>query len=367
MGLFGSSKQKTFLGVDIGGSSVKVVELANEKGRARLMTYGYLELPTQDGGDALLDQPKKAGDLLAQVCKESDVKASQAMTALQTANVFSTILSLPKSKDPKQFKPLIDVELGKLAPLPVSEMITYSTMIDGEKKEVEKSGSQEVKKGEDKKDKYTRVLVTGAARTLVQKYIDVFKVAKLNLQAIDTESFALIRALIGKDKGAIMILDMGSRRTNLFVVEKGIPFVARSINIGGDTVTRRIVEQMKVSEEDAERAKRDLGIAGNAGVNGLPKILEPIMQPIVNEIRFAFQLYANMELTEIKRVEKIILTGGSSHLPHVPEYLSETLNMNVYRGDPWARIVYPKDLQVVLEEIGPRMAVAVGLAMREMD
>ncbi len=371
MGLFGGSKKNTYLGVDIGGSSIKVVELANEKGRARLMTYGYLELPLQDGGDGLLDQPKKAGELLAQICKESDVKATQAMTALQTANVFSTILALPKSKDPKQLKPLIDVELAKLAPLPVSEMITYSTFIDGEKKEVEKPRSQEVEKDgvvkKNVKDKFTRVLVTGAAKTLVQKYIDVFKIAKLNLQAIDTESFALIRALIGKDKGAIMILDLGSRRTNLFVVEKGIPFVARSINLGGDSVTKRIVEQMQMNEEDAERAKRDLGIAGNGGTGGLPKILEPIMQPIVNEIRFAFQLYANMELTEIKRVEKIILTGGSSHLPHIPEYLSETLNMNVYRGDPWARVVYPKDLATVLEEIGPRMAVAVGLAMREMD
>jgi len=126
-----------------------------------------------------------------------------------------------------------------------------------------------------------------------------------------------------------------------------------------------MVEQMQLNEDDAERAKRDLGIAGGNGT--LPKILEPIMQPIVNEIKFAFQLYANMELTELKRVEKIILTGGSSHLAHVPEYLSETLNMNVYRGDPWARVVYPKDLAVVLEEIGPRMAVAVGLAMREME
>ena len=210
--------------------------------------------------------------------------------------------------------------------------------------------------------------MTGAAKTLVQKYIDIFKTAKLNLQAIDTESFALIRALIGKDKGAIMILDLGSKRTNLFIVEKGIPFVSRSINIGGDSVTKRISDQMQLSEEDAERTKRDLGIAGTAGSSGgLPKILEPIMQPIVNEIRFAFQLYANMELTENKRVEKIILTGGSSHLPRLAEYLSETLNMNVYRGDPWARVIYPRDLAIVLEEIGPRMAVAVGLAMREME
>ncbi len=69
----------------------------------------------------------------------------------------------------------------------------------------------------------------------------------------------------------------------------------------------------------------------------------------------------------MKKVEKIILTGGSAHLPRIPEFLSDSLNLNVYRGNPWARVVYPQDLSVVLEEIGPRMSVAVGLAMREMD
>lgn len=369
MSFFGGSKKQTFLGVDIGASSIKVVELANEKGRARLMTYGYLEVPMHEGGDSLFDQPKKTGELLAKVCKEADVKSMSVMTALQTANVFSTILAVPKAKDEKVMKSVIDAELSKLAPLPLSEMITYSTKIDGDSAKGGKDknvGERHASPEMTEREKYSRILVTGASKNLVQKYIEIFKTAKLGLQAIDTESFALIRSLIGKDKGAIMILDLGSKRTNLFIVEKGIPFVARSINLGGDSVTKRMGEQMQLTDEDAERAKRDLGMA-TAGMAGLPKILEPIMQPIVNEIRYAFQLYANMEIAELKRVEKIILTGGSSHLPRIPEYLSETLNMNVYRGNPWARVIYPQDLAGVLEEIGPRMSVAVGLAMRELD
>lgn len=371
MGLFGSSKSKTFLGVDIGGSSIKVVELLHEKGRAKLMTYGYLELPEHEGSDGLMDQPTTAGALLARLCKESGVKSTQAMTALQTSNVFSTILSLPKNtsdtKDQRAMKAHIDAEMGKVAPLPMSDMITYSTMIDGEKKDAQKSGEKESKPAPAPKQDtgYARVLVTGAAKTLVQKYIESFKEAKVGLQAIDTESFALIRSLIGKDRGAIMILDIGSKRTNVFIVEKGIPFVSRSINLGGDSVTRRMMEELKVAEPEAERAKRDLSNATN--LTKLPPVLEAFMQPIVNEIRFALQLYANMELTELKRVEKIILTGGSSSLPYIPEYLSETLGMNVYRGDPWARVIYPKDVEGALQEIGPRMAIAVGLAMRDMD
>lgn len=361
MRLFGKKESKGFLGVDIGASSIKVVEFESKKGRSVLMTYGYAEFPSVEAGETLFDQVQATGELLARVCKEAGVKSTRVMAALPTSHVFSAILSLPDGKDPRGRQSIVDAEVTKLAPLPVSEMITQTTFLESEEKSKTEMLQQQ---------KQLRVLVTGAAKSFIQKYIEIFKIAKLNLQAIDTEALALIRALIGKDKGAIMVLDIGAKRTNLIIAEKGIPFVSRSINLGGNTVTTALMQQMKVSEEEAERMKRDLGFAGTEGStlgSGLPHVLEVIMQPLVNEIRFAFQLFANMELAEIKKVEKIILTGGSAHLPRVAEYLAHILDMNVYRGDPWARVVYPRDLTSVLEEIGPRMSVAIGLAMREID
>ena len=371
MGLFGGKKSNTFLGVDVGASSIKIIEFANVKGRAKLMTYGYVEVPVAESGESLLDTPKRTGELLQKVCKDSGCKSTSAMAALASSAVFSTILSIPKAKDKKMMKPLIDAELEKLTPLPLTEMITYSTFLDEEKEKKPEGKKKEVEKVEKKDEtKHSRVLVTAAAKTLVQKYIEIFRVAKLELQALDTESFALIRSLIGKDKGSIMIIDLGSKRTNLTVVEKGIPFISRSINIGGDSVTRKIMETMQLSETDAERMKRDLGQMSGEGSDlpgGLPKILEFFIQPLVNEIRYTFELYANTELTDRKSIDKIVLTGGASNLPRVPEYLAEALNLNVYRGDPWARVVFPNDLASVLVEIGPRMSISIGLAMRDIE
>ena len=368
MSLFGKKQKGGYLGVDIGASSIKLVELENEKGRARLMTYGYAELPVSDVGGLLIDDTKKAGELLAEVCKKAGCHSTTAMAALPMSNVYSTILSLPPTKDRKQLKPIIDVEIGKLSPLPLSEMITYSTFLDGEGDKKDARGKRQ--EGIEEKQMEVKVLVTGAAKTLVQKYVEIFKVAKLQLQALDTESFALIRSLVGKDKSAIMIIDLGARRSNITIVEKGIPFVTRSVKLGGDAITSRMSASINVDMAQAEKMKRDFGEVQSTQstlAGGLPVLLEPVFQSLVNEIRYAFQLFANMEFTETKKVEKIILTGGSAHLPRVPEYLSATLNMNVYRGDPWARVVYPQDLSVVLEEIGPRMSVAVGLAMREIE
>lgn len=355
MALFGKQQKGGTLGVDIGARSIKLVELSSEKGRAHLMTYGYGELPISSDGELLIDQPAVAGELLSRVYKEAGCRAQNAMAALPTSNIFSTILSVPAAKDRKTLKPTIDAEVEKLSPLPLSEMITYSTFLGGDEKAT---------KGET----YAQVLVTGAAKTLVQKYLEMFKAAKLQLKTLDTESFALIRSLIGKDRSPIMLIDLGARRTNLTIAEKGIPFVTRSVNLGGDLLTSRIQSLLDVDIAEAENMKLDVGSPSpdEHGAQGLP-LLDAIIQPLLNEIRYVFQLYADMELTEAKTVEKIILTGGSSHLPGLLEQLSSTLNLNVYRGNPWARVAYPKDLSVVLEEIGPRMSVAVGLAMRDIE
>ncbi len=369
MGFFGKKKANSFLGVDIGASSIKIVEFGVKKGRATLLTYGYAESPSIEASETMFDDPKATGKLLARVCKDAGCKSTSAMAALPSSNVFSTILSIPEVKDKKQRQAVVDTEVGKLTPLPLSEMITQTTFLDDVKTDSKKEKGKGVEQQPQEKSKAFRALVTGSAKTFIQKYLEIFKVAGLDLKAIDTESLALVRALVGKDKGAIMILDIGSKRTNILIVEKGVPFVSRSVGIGGNTVTQQIMKSTAVSEDEAERMKRDLGVAaaGGAGAGGLPPVLEPIMQPLVNEIRYAFQLYAGMELAQMKTVEKIIVTGGSAHLPHIPEFLAQTLDMNVYRGDPWARVLYPADLGAVLEEIGPRMSVAIGLAMREID
>ncbi len=372
MSFFGGKTAHTYIGVDIGASGLKVVELANEKGRAKLMTYGYTERLPGQSMISPFDDPKGTGEMLLKLCKKAGVKSNKVMAALPLTSVFSAIVSVPRMKHEKEMQPLVDAQVGKLTPLPLSEMVTYSTYIDGFDKKVPKDpkGPDEPKDKDAKPSDHVRVLVTGAAKSLVQKYIEIFRFAKLELQAIDTESFAFVRSLIGKDKSPIAVLDIGSTRTSITIVEKGIPVLNRSVSLGGTAVTKRIMDQMHVSEVQAEQIKLDLGtMAGSSagGVGGLPSVLEAVMQPMLNEIKYAFQLYAGMELTEYKKVEKIVLTGGSSHLPKVIEFLKESLNLNVYRGDPWARVVFPEDMRPALDEIGPRMSVSIGLAMREIE
>ncbi len=267
MGFF-SKKEKPvagLIGVDIGAGGIKVVELVPDKSRLRLATYGYSD-KKEPGGEniALIDDPKKAAAILQEIVRKAKIKSTSANAALPSQHVFHTVVTIPQPKSAKiDLKPIIESQVKKLLPIPINEMIIDSTIIDKHLMPVElskESGDRNQESGQNKgKDqeseikgeKHVRVLISGAPKKLVAKYIEIFKLAKLNLTSLETEVFALIRSLIGKDKARIMIVDVGYERTNLSIVDQGIPYLHRSIKAGGADITKMIAKQMGVSLQQA--------------------------------------------------------------------------------------------------------------------
>ena len=149
----------------------------------------------------------------------------------------------------------------------------------------------------------------------------------------------------------------------IIIAEDGIPVLNRSVDVGGRTTTHAIVNSLKVDMERAEQFKRDIGFALDVQ-NGIPQTIESSVSPVVNEIKYGLDLYYSHPTS--RKVERIILTGGSAYLPRLPEYLTSLLSMKVFVGDPWARVIYPVELKPALDEIAPRFAGAVGLGMREI-
>ncbi len=366
------------IGVDIGAAGIKAVELTSVENRLKLETYGYANAPKELGD--LLDHPKEAAAMLMHIVKEAGMKSKRCNAALQSQSVFHTIITVPQPKTAKEdLKPMIESQVKKLVPMPIEDMILDSTIIDkhlmpkeGGESKVEKS---EKKKGEKdatakeknplmevKQDrKHVRILVSGAPKVLVQKYVEIFKLAKLELVSLETEAFAQIRSLVGQDKSRMMIVDIGAARTNLTIVSETIPFVHRSIKAGGDLVSEALSKQMGIDIAQAEQAKLDLvqGVVGE-----LPPVLKDAVQPIVHEIRYSLEQYGQ-QAHDGAAVDKVILTGGSSRLSGIDDFFTKQLNLSVYLGDPWARLATPKGLQPVLDEIGSRFSVAIGLAMKQ--
>ncbi|MFZ2803742.1 MAG: type IV pilus assembly protein PilM [Patescibacteria group bacterium] len=357
MSLFSKQPQKqSYIGLDIGLSGIKLVELQNEKGRARLVTYAYAEMPATTLEHAFTDEIDKVAAFIKKMITTAKCTTKHTVAALPISAVFSSIISVPGANE-KEIKDAVQLQAKKLIPVPLEEISLDSKTIDS----TDGRG--------DGGKKITRVLITGAPKALVTQYMDLMKRIGLELISLETEAFAQIRSLIGKDRSSIMVIDIGSMRTNISVIEKGIPFLNRSIATGGVNVTQTISKTLGVPYEQAENMKRDIkSMQAFSQAGDLSPILTTLLKPILDEIRYSFNLYQGQtEDGQQKRIDKIILTGGAALLPRLPEFLTSLMNVNTYLGDPWARVVYPTDLRPVLDEIGPRFSVSIGCAMRDIE
>lgn len=358
MGFFGG-KPQSYLGIDIGTSGIKLVELGREAGRVRLLTYAYTERAPDELGSSFIENAETTGDLLKKMLKKAKTKSVKAISGLPGSTVFSSVLSVP-AVGPKEMTSVITAQAAKLIPMPISDVI-----LDWKPYSSDKAAS--LPKGEDAKGKSTKVIITAAAKTMVKKYIDIFKRAGIELSSLETEAFALIRSLVGKDKSVIAILDIGAVRTNVIIVDNGIPVLSRSIALGGINFTKTIAAMMQMDIGAAEQFKLDTRSIGTLfGEGQIPKTLEQIYVPIGNEVRYSFNLFSGGNGAG-RKVEKLILTGGSSVLPQLASYLTNLLAVNAYIGDPFARILFHEELRPVLAEVAPKFAVAIGLAMREFE
>ncbi len=339
MGLF--SDNESHVGVDIGTSGIKIVELQKKGNKNFLLTYGFAELSGFKDLDWQKDI-KYTAKIIDKTIKKAGVSSKSAIAALPVFKVFSSVLNLSKVPK-KEVEEAISREAGEIMPMPIEDMV-----LDWKKMSANNS--------EDKK--YFKVFVTGAPKELVQSYVELFKEANINLSSLETESFSLIRSLLGNDKSSSLIVEIGAGTTDIFVAQKGIPVLSRSIDLGGRVITEMISKQIGGSPEEAEQFKRDLG---NSGQDDLPENIKKAIEPIVNEIKYVLNLFSKKRN---ENVEKIVLSGGSSMLPGLTNYFAQTFDLNTVVGDPWSRVDCSPEITPVLKSFGPRLAVAIGLAMR---
>lgn len=353
-------KPQSFLGVDIGAGGIKVVEFRNDRRRARLLTYGSADFLTEADRSAtsLGDDLDGIAVVLRSVCNRAKVTSKLAVTSLPVAAVFSSVLSLPRMAK-KELSTAVEWEAKKILPLPMDEMIIDWKLLSPEEELEDGNTSAST----------LHVLLTGAPRSIVQEYVTVFRAADLELLSLETEAFALIRALVGDDPSVVLLLDIGASRTSLVIVEDGTPMLSRSVDVGGRHITKAIAAATGADFQAAERLKLDLAVtqAGNPATAALPAMLERTFASVIQEVRYAMNLYLSQERSRGRTVDKVVLAGGCALLPQITEHIAKTLNLRVFVGDPWARVMYPMDLRPALDAIGPQFAVAVGLGMREVQ
>ncbi len=350
MSLFSFGQDNLYLGIDIGDSSLKMVELQKRNRKIYLSNYAFSENISEINFNKIEDISYLA-QAISKVKKEAGMNSDRITASLPTFSVFSSIINIVNA-DKKSLEAAVNEEAKKVIPLPLEEMILDWKIVPGKDGKIPTSGSMQI-------------FLTGSPKKLVRKYIDVFKQAKLNLASLETETFSLVRSLIGDDKSTVMIVEIGANSTDLSIVRESIPVLNRSLSVCAATVTKALEEKLGMTYAQAEQFKLDLSTNLNPNSQDeIPQLIMKTLEPIVVEMQYLIDFFRSQNNGDI---EKIILSGGGALLLNLSDYFSKRLNIKVIIGDPWNRVNFNPELKPILSEVGPKLAVAIGLAMREIE
>jgi type IV pilus assembly protein PilM len=366
-----SKPSQSVLGVDIGSSSIKVVQLRRQGGRAILETYGELSLGPYAGvgvGQATNLPPEKIIEAMTDLLGEQEVAVTSRLcgVAIPFSASFMQVVDLPQVPI-KQLAQIIPIEARKYVPAPISEvMLDWSVIPQDRNFETDVAERSDLaKKNEPAK---MEVLLVAIHNSTIEKYKEIVDKSGLVSSFFEIEIFSTMRAVLDQEVLPVMILDMGAMSTKLYIVERGILRSSHTIGHGSQEVTNSISRTLGIPPQDAEILKRKNGLgaatAGVAGAVGLADIVSVTFDYIFSE---ANQVVLSYQKKYNKNVSKVFLVGGGSALLGLEEVAKKSFQTDVEAGNPFNKVVVPAFLEDVLRTTGPEFTVAVGLALRKLQ
>lgn len=353
-GLF-SFGSKSHVGIDVGTSSTRVVEVKKKGGDFELQNYGELKVSTTNGQsyrlykeDNLLLSTKAVADAVRAVKEESGIETKECSFSIPDFSTFFTTLELPVM-DKEELPEAIRYEVRPYIPLPLSEINVEWLVTEGE---VSKTP--------------LKLLVVAIPNDTIEQYQEIAKEADLEIKSLEPEIFSLVRSTVKKEDGVVALVDLGARSTTCSIVENGTVKLSHSFNRGGNQLTDTLASSLNIGYNEAREAKEKYGIApGQVQVNGksvdVQKILMPLTDFILGEIK---KVLRNFYQKEGKKVEKIVLAGGVSLMPGLRNYFVSETKTEIQVAEPFNNLKFDPNLKKALKRKGPSYAVAVGLALK---
>lgn len=365
MALFGTSS--AFIGVDIGTSTIKVVELIDRRKRLELTTYAEASFP-----NVLINPPGNGEDAvrltvnaLKRVLESSHATTDSVVAALPSSIVFSTVLTLPDLPE-NELDKAVHFGARDLVPANLEDMVLGWSRL-GEPPHMDAAAQpptapppNTLPSAAPQQGATIPVFVTAAPKTIVARYTKVCQLLKLELHAIELETFPLARSLLAQPTDSSLIIDLGDQATTFHIIDRGTPRISASLDVGGHHLTAAISKALSISSEEAEQQKATQGLQESAP----PPLRQAIATGLQPLLQHAKRLLETYTADSKRQITKTILIGGGANLPSIGTAWSEFLGTTVTVGNPWRGLTFPVELENRLTELGPRYAVAVGLALR---
>ncbi|MBU3925640.1 type IV pilus assembly protein PilM [Patescibacteria group bacterium] len=357
--MLSSGSRQSVLGLDIGSSAVKVVQLRKEKERAILETYGEIALGPYGNvhiGQSVSLSNDKIVEALKDLLREANVKAKRTAVSIPLKSSFITVINIPVLPD-KNISEMIQLEARRYIPVPISEVI-IDWWIFPEEEIVEEE--KEDKDGR----KFMKVLLVAIHKDTISTYKKIVSELGLELENFEIESFSMIRSSVGRDASPVAVVDFGASATNVAIVDLGTMRSSYSVNKGSQDLTLALSSSLGVDFKRAEEMKREIGLSDLPEHKEIVSIMEPILEYVFTEIKSVIMDYQKKNKQSVNHV---FITGGGALLKGLIDFSVKHLAVEVTMTDPFLKTEYPAFLGGVLRKTGLSFSVAIGLALRELQ
>src|SRR3989338_2678221 len=351
------------VGIDIGSSAVKIVELRKKGGRAVLSTYGALALGPYANvsvGQVTKLPNEKVAEALRDILREANATTKTCSFAIPLSASLLSLIEMPVL-DQKQLPQMVPIEARKYIPVPMSDVTLDWRIIPKTEREVTSSPDDPVAKIQ--KAKLVDILLVVIQNAVLNNYREIVRLTGLDVSFFEIEAFSTIRAVMNRETMPVMIFDMGAGATKLYIVEMGIVRTSHTINRGSQDITAALAQSLGINVAEAEKLKRDNGLIteGKTGTAEAAAIILGYIFAEVNRVLISYQRKSG------KVGRRVILTGGGSTLKGILPFAQENLESEVELADPFAKVDAPAFLQGVLKDAGPQFTVALGIALRQLQ
>ena len=344
-------KKKSVAGLDIGSSSVKMVELEGRNGKYSLAGLGFENLPDETIVDGQIMELNTVSDVIQKVCQNHNIKAERVVTGVSGHSVIIKNIMLPPMSD-EELEESIDWHAEEHIPYDLSD-VSLDFQVTG------------------RTNDSTQVLIAACKRERIDNVRQAIQLAGKEPAVIDVDTFALQNCYElnyqPHENQVVTLLNIGASTMNVNIVKGNRSLFSRDITVGGSQFTDALQRSLGLSYQQAEAVKRGVVSAAD-GVE--EKAIEPLMSNVTEivamEIQKTFDFYRATTEDNQTTVQKILISGGGSKLQGLATDLSSRLELPVEVLDPFRNVNVDerKFDRGYLNEIMPEMAVAVGLAMR---
>ncbi len=340
------------IGLDIGTSSVKVVQLRKEKNKIILDTYGEVALGPYAGlkiGQAAHLGEEKLLEAINDLFKEAKVTARNAVIAIDSSGAYVSLVHVPKVTD-EELRTMMPIEARKYIPIPLTDIQMDWWHVP---KTVKFPG-----------DERTISVVLAAVNNSTLTGYDAL-VKKLELKNVEYEihGYSLLRSSPPHTHKMVMYVDIGAQSTVLSLVYQGIVLDMHVISRGSQDSTIQLSRALSITIDTAEESKRVFGYKGDESNPYLKDILELSSYPLFGEIARLSLMY---ERKYNQTIEGVILVGGGARIPGMITVYSKTVHIAGRIVTPFEQVVVPEFLSEMMERVGSTYAVALGCALKKL-